>query len=376
VSRDRCTRTWEAAAVEDGRFVGADRRSFERHVETCRVCADEVQALSSLRQTMQAVQPSALTELDLRRMRHGLLRQAHARRREVPGRRSLLMVLTAIVAIGVVATILRRVHTPSPPPPPVVVQSEAERSSPSFDFVNVAGAIVTSRREPARTDDAVQSDGIAAFHVDHVRTGHRFLLALPDGEIEVRGTRFTVSVQHAQTQSVEVSEGIVALRLQGQPERLLGAGERWALPVSNEAVAKETSEASPRKALPSALAAARRSQKPAPSTPAGEARSDAPSTDDRRAGEADRAAKSQRFAAAVESFRQMHYASADALLQAFVRDYPLDPRCEDASFLRAVAHSRMGDAAGAADLARAYLANFPHGLRRLEASGLVEPNHR
>jgi hypothetical protein len=377
VSRDRCTRMWEATAVEDGRLVGADRRSFERHVETCRVCADEVQALSCLRQTMQAVQPSALTELDLRRMRHGLLRQAHARRarREVPGRRSLLMVLMAIVAIAVVATTLRRAHPPSLLPPPVLVQSEAERSSPFFDFVNVAGAIVTSRTEPARTG-AVLSDGIAAFHVEHVRTGHRFLLALPDGEIEVRGTRFTVSVQHAQTQSVEVSEGIVALRLQGQPERLLGAGERWALPVSNEAVAKETSEASPRKALPNALAAARRSQKPAPSTPTGDARSDAPSTDDRRAAEADRAAKSQRFAAAVESFRQMHYASADALLQAFVRDYRLDPRCEDASFLRAVAHSRMGDAAGAADLARAYLANFPHGLRRLEASGLVEPNNR
>jgi hypothetical protein len=370
MSRDRCPRTWEASAVEDGRFAGPDRRSFERHVETCRVCADEVQALSTLRRTMHAVQPPALTELDVRRMRHGLLREADLRRtrREPPVPRALLAVL---VAIAVVATTIHRVRTLTISPP-VLTQSEAEPSGPSFDFVNVAGAIVMSKTEAGRTDAAL-SEGMATFHVEHVRSGHRFLLALPDGEIEVRGTRFTVSVQHARTQSVEVSEGIVALRLTGQAERLLGAGERWVLPVPSEDVAKQTSEASPRKGLPSAPAASSKTRNPALFPPAAEARSDTPSTDGGRAAEADRSAKSQRFAAAVESFQQDHYAAADALLQAFLRDYPLDPRCEDASFLRAVAHARMGDRRGAADLARAYLAGFPHGLRRREASQLAEP---
>jgi hypothetical protein len=54
-----------------------------------------------------------------------------------------------------------------------------------------------------------------------------------------------------------------------------------------------------------------------------------------------------------------------------LHDYPADPRCEDAAHLRAVAHSRMGDAAGAAGLARTYLAAFPRGLRRIEAADLA-----
>lgn len=40
-------------------------------------------------------------------------------------------------------------------------------------------------------------------------------------------------------------------------------------------------------------------------------------------------------------------------------------------FLRAVARSRLGDRGGGAALARAYLAAFPHGLRRREAEELA-----
>jgi hypothetical protein len=367
VSAGRCTRTWEAAAVEDGRLAGADRSSFERHVETCEACAYEVKALSSLRQTMQAVQPAPMTELDLRRLRHELLRRAHVQRvgREAPGGRPIRIVIAAIAALAVVATSLS--HVRSPNPRPALVQSDADDTGPSFDFVDLAKAVVTSTTVARRTE-VVLSDGIAAFHVEHVRTGHRFLLALPDGEIEVRGTRFVVNVQRERTQSVDVSEGVVELRLKGQTERLLGAGERWVLPESS--TGKAAAEAPPRNGVPSAAAATSRITRSVPAIPPIEVRADA-GAGDSRAVEASGAAKSERFAAAVDSFREARYAAADALLLAFMTDYPLDPRCEDAAFLRAVAHARMGDAAGAASLARAYLADFPKGLRRLEASDLV-----
>lgn len=367
MSAGRCTRTWEAAAVEDGRLTSADRSSFERHVEGCRACADEVKALSSLRQTMQALLPAPRTELDVRRMRNALLRRAHVRRirREASGRRSIRIVIVAIATVALVGTTLG--HVRSPNSSAALFQPGPDRVEPSFDFVDVAGAVVTSKPEAGRTE-VVLSDGIAAFHVDHVRLGHRFLLALPDGEIEVRGTRFVVSVQREQTQSVEVSEGVVALRLKGQAERLLGAGERWMLPESS--TAKAPAEATSCNAVPSASASLKRTRSGPPGLPI-EVRADAGGAGEGRAIGASGSAKSERFAAAVDSFREARYAAADALLLAFMNDYPLDARCEDAAFLRAVAHSRMGDAAGAAGLARAYLANFPKGLRRVEASELA-----
>jgi hypothetical protein len=349
-------------------LAGADRSSFERHVETCEACADEVKALSSLRQTMQAVLPAPMTELDLRRLRHGLLRRAHLQRvrRQAPRRPSIGIVIAAIAALAVVGTSLRHVRSPSSRP--ALVQSDPDRTEPSFDFVDVTGAVVTSNTVGGRTE-AVLSDGIAAFHVEHVRVGHRFLLALPDGEIEVRGTRFVVHVQRERTQSVEVSEGVVALRLKGQTELLLGAGERWTLPESS--IGKAAAQAPARNGILSAAIAASRSTRSAPAMPPTEVRADAGGPGDGRAVEATGSAKSERFAAAVDAFHEARYAAADALLLAFMTDYPLDPRCEDAAFLRAVAHARMGDAAGAASLARAYLADFPKGLRRLEASDLA-----
>jgi TolA-binding protein len=78
-----------------------------------------------------------------------------------------------------------------------------------------------------------------------------------------------------------------------------------------------------------------------------------------------------RFAAAMATFQAGSYGQADSLLASFTRDFPGDARTEDASFLRAVAHARLGDRKGAAILARAYLAVFPSGLRRKEAEALV-----
>jgi len=233
---------------------------------------------------------------------------------------------------------------------------------------------VTSTTEGAVTQ-ARLSDGIAAFHVEHVGPGRRFLLALPDGELEVRGTRFVVSVQRERTESVEVREGVVALRLRGDRERSLGAGERWISPAAAEAAGDAPVES----ALPAAAANAPTmalNRRRAPAAPSSASGSGAHQALQSSTGPDAHAAERELFSAAVNSFGGGRYLDADLLFVSFIHDFPLDPRCEDASFLRAVAHLRMGDAAGAADLARAYLATFPHGLRRLEATDLAERTAR
>jgi len=387
----RCPRAWEAEAVEDGRLAGADGASFERHAATCPTCAHEVEAIASLHRAMREIPPPEVTPLELRRMRVRLLQQAHARRihsRPRPGRAWILAGITALVAIALVVAVPTG-HFGSRRAIPA--RATASAAGPVFDVVNIAGAAVTSGTDGGVTR-AVLSDGVAAFHVEHVAPALRFLVALPDGEIEVRGTRFVVSVAEGRTRSVDVVEGMVVLRLRGDAERQLGAGARWSAPApasSPVAEAKELDRTqasrdatpAPRKAAPDAFPPA--PAMPAPlrriaseTSPASAASSEAARPDARLAANErfaanERLAANERFASAMAAFGAASYAQADDLLASFALDFGGDARAEDASFLRAVARSRMGDEAGAASLAGAYLRSFPLGLRRREAEELT-----
>jgi TolA-binding protein len=81
-----------------------------------------------------------------------------------------------------------------------------------------------------------------------------------------------------------------------------------------------------------------------------------------------------RFADAMALFRAGRFAEADVAFAAFESAAPGDPRAEDAAWLRAVAKSRAGDAAGASKQAQRYLDRYPQGLRRSEAETLAKGN--
>jgi len=78
------------------------------------------------------------------------------------------------------------------------------------------------------------------------------------------------------------------------------------------------------------------------------------------------------FVAAMDAFHDGQYAKADALFVEFIERAPGDARREDAAFLRAVAHARMGDSAVARTLLQSYLDAYPLGLRRTEAERLAK----
>lgn len=365
-----CPRAWEAEAIEDGQLAGADRASFERHAATCETCTRQIEGLASLRRTMTACSRRARTPLELRRMRTTLLHRAHQVRtaalprpsRASAGRRvaaaaAVLMVLGLAVWVG-----WRRAGEPGQPSP-------VAATGVTFD---VTGAVVTSTSSAGVTR-ATLSDGTAAFRVDHVAPRLRFLLTLPDGEIEVRGTRFSVKVHDARTESVEVTEGLVALRLRGEGERSIGGGERWARakPAESTSADADVPPANTSSAAPPLRRPASRDARTVPASPpaADVAKT---STSSGRDVSPERVAAKERFAAAMAAFHAGSYARADALFDSFDRDFPGDARREDAAFLRAVCHARMGDGAGSESLARAYLREFPNGLRRPEATQLVE----
>lgn len=358
-----CSRSWEAEAVEDGRLAGSDRTSFERHAAACPACAAEVAAFEALRRRLREVAHPDPMELEQRRARLDLLRRAHAlQKHERSGvRRALVVACVVGIAAAVVWIAGGRVRpwraTLAPPATSV--------AGSTFDFVDVAGAAVSSRNE-GDTTRAVLSEGVAAFHVERVLQERRFVLSLPDGEIEVRGTRFVVGVREGRTERVEVTEGVVVLRLRGHDDLRLAAGDRWTLSLP-----------APEGLAPSS------GPTPPPTEPAGQPRTadlrHAPAP--ARAASAPPTSRSARphvcslvddcFAAAMAVFQVGSYAEADPLFASFAHEFPGDARAEDASFLRAVARSRLGDRHGAAALARAYLAAFPVGLRRKEAEELV-----
>jgi hypothetical protein len=379
MSRPTCPRAWEAEAVADGRLAGADRTSFERHAATCEACAHEVEALASLSRAMGKLLAPDVTALELRRMRVKLLQRAHARRTRRQPRARTVWVLAGIAAVAGVAILAGAAATrplgSSRATPSRVVASTA---GPVFDFVNVEGSTVTSRTEGGVTRAAL-ADGVAAFHVEHVGPSLRFLLALPDGEIEVRGTRFIVQVAGGRTQSVDVAEGVVVLRMRGDVERQLVAGERWTAPPLAAAAAEKTRELETPLPGPVKTIAHALGPPPAPASPAPRPRAELEgSSSSAASSDAVRldvqGAASERFASAIAAFQAARYAQADGHLASFALEFPSDARVEDAAFLRAVARSRMGDASGAAALASAYLQSFPRGLRRREAEELARAN--
>ena len=380
-----CPRTWEADALEDGQLAGSDKASFERHTVTCSTCRREVEALARLRAIMQRVEKPEATPLEQRRSRIVLLdRASRAERADAdeagaehePRRWRLAFAATALVAclvaIGVVRTLLHA--TGSAAAPPVATRAAAP---PVFDVADVDRAVWTKQVEGGVARPSLK-DGVAAFHVEPMGTGQRFLLGLPDGELEVRGTRFVVEVHDGHTESVRVTEGVVALRMRGEDERLLRAGDRWFRVteprVTAPRVATADDEPGHRAGAESSALPVRRAAATATATAAGATTSTPVSvarTPPPAPPPAERSVASERFAAAERAFRGADYARADAMLASFAQEFPADPRAEDAAFLRAVARSRSGDRGGAAALARAYLHGYPHGLRRREAEQLM-----
>lgn len=386
-----CARGWQAEAAEDGRLSKADAASFERHVTTCTSCAEEVRALATLRDTAARLPVPSSTELHRRRQRNELLRAANELL--VSSRRPRWRVpAAAAFALAVLAGIVfvdRGGESGGPAP------GAAQAAAPVYRVVTASKGARFGERERGPVLRVAVEQGLVEIAVDPLRGDQRFLVELPDGEIEVRGTQFAVDVALDQTRSVRVTEGSIALRIRDRAPLMLRAGERWssagALPGIDAAPALGAARAalargeagsaaaggvagvdlpgaptapSPRASSDTSLTRRRdTTPKVAPTAPTPEPGFDDPPPAAPTAGED--------FAAAMSAFSAGDYGEAERRLLAFERRHRDDARAEDATFLRAVARLRRGDREGARALARDYLRRFPEGLRRAEAERIA-----
>jgi TolA-binding protein len=394
MKRPACAQSQQAEALEDGRLSGAERASFERHAASCTECTSKLRVLALLRQSAEWLPENTETPLERRRQRQALLRRASemSHREPVQPRRMVftapvfaakkfaaLMLATALLAAVGIGFVLRGSLSGSEVSAALVAPTYRIDASPGASWQTIEhGAALRLRVE----------SGSFTLEVDKLTDMQRFVVELPDGELEVIGTRFSVRVDPEGTRHVEVTEGRVALRLREALPVSLGAGESWTAaheaarvaappsapapePPSTAATAPATALA-PAPASPTLAEPRERSLVRAPQTALPETKRTVEPPSSEQAAPAN--SHNDDFARAMAAFSAGDYGQAEWLFQDFERRNAGDARQEDSTFLRAVARARRGDAAGARTTARQYLERYPNGLRALEAEQMAQPS--
>jgi hypothetical protein len=193
--------------------------------------------------------------------------------------------------------------------------------------------------------------GSIELHVAKLASDHRFIVDTPDSEVEVRGTRFSVSVVASDPACgggvrtrVAVTEGVVVVRHADFEERV-AVDEQWPIGCPRAATTVATTIASLRPP----------SNAPVPVGPAsGSTLAD----------------QNDLFATAASAKRRGDSRSAIVALDRFLATYPSSPLAESAAvermrILETVARGRSLAAA------KDYLARYPNGFAHSEAEAIV-----
>jgi hypothetical protein len=269
------------------------------------------------------------------------------------GRRVLWSAAVAgVVAISLIGA-LKRQHLPRPQ-----VLNADIRPEPQA---------VWAERIEGDSRNVVLSRGALRIHVDHRGGRGRFLVLLPDGELEDRGTTFTVSAAEGHTTRVVVEEGSVVLRLADRSPVTIGAGQTW--------MREAPLVSSPSSLAPKPVAQTQVTPGPATSAPVASqvlrhrvavrpravALSTPPPSPDAPTEQA-----TSDFRAAMALFETGAHHEAAARFARFVQVHGTDPRAEDAAYLQVVALRRSKSHEEARRAAEDYLRRYPHGFRRAE----------
>jgi len=359
MTRARCPRVWEAEAVEDARLDGVGRASFERHAATCEACAHERYVWSLLRTMVKRLPAVASTPLERRRLRKAILARANRQTFAWSGRRGpWVRVVGGVALAAIVLGCLLWRRTPR-----TLAVIDSPLGAPTFDVHPIGSAEWHLERAGARTELRLRA-GVVAFHVGKITATQRFLLMLPDGELEVRGTRFLAEVRDGHTDRIEVAEGVVTFRIASDDAHTLEAGEKWHREPATELAPMESPADDAGASVEPAVNPARSGRKL--STAA--ATIAEPLLETPRSA---RALAGVAFAGAMAAFDEGSYDRAEEQLADFGLRFPADSRAEDADFMRIIVRTRLGDPRGAEQRAHAYLARHPHGLRHAEVEAFL-----
>jgi TolA-binding protein len=339
-----CGQAWKADALDDGTLPASDAASFEIHVRGCEECRARVR-LDRRLHTLAAELPIARPlELPLHRIRARILSDAREeKRRRTPRWRLagmaaglLLLTLALTLAIG----LRRRSRSVLLPNEPLAATVTA---APGAEWSQ-------ARHENLETVELTR--GELWIVVRKQTEGERFVVDLPDGQLEVRGTTFDVVADAHSTQHVHVVNGRVELRLLGRAVVELSAGQTW------EAMAPEPSSPTPAAVDSSASSASPSSSSRPPPLP-------------HPVSSATPGDESRDYEAAMNLYRAGRYSEAADGFHRFAERYRDSAFLEDTTFLEALSLTKAGHADAGAVAAARHLAEFPRSFHVKEASVLV-----
>jgi TolA-binding protein len=212
--------------------------------------------------------------------------------------------------------------------------------------------------------------GTVEVQVDPLARGERFRVVVGDGEVEVRGTAFTVSAADDRLADVSVAHGRVEIRPRDRATAVLGAGQAWRARETAHAIAPPTP---PPPVAPAPVSTSptaprqRRVERPRERRVA--VVESAPGHD--RGRPSDPTPQESLYDDAWDAMRAGEFAKAAARFANVISAAPRGALADEGAFWRAVATARAGRPALAIDRFREMLDDYPTSGRRGEAAAML-----
>ena len=209
----------------------------ERHLARCAACDAEYQALLAQARQVETAFPAP--ENLARGTRDAIgarLRVAALSLRPRPVRHTLAWLSVSVAGVAAIAGLGVWRSRPQP-----VSRGDA-RLAPALAAESRGSirAIGPARfvRVQSQPDEIVRvDDGEIELEVAPLHTNQRFRVVTEDGEVEVRGTRFKVSVSNHSLAAVHVWRGRVEVHSRGGVFAVLEAGDAWVRATANSPAA-------------------------------------------------------------------------------------------------------------------------------------------
>ena len=227
LGRLRCPPGWRLTrALSDG----LDPR-VEHHINRCRRCAAEYEDLRVLALQVPAAFP--VPEKMARGMREAIgvrlraaalaLRPRHRRRRSA----WLAIPFAGGAALAALAVVLAIRGTEHPPVSSAGVRTAPATPGESRASIRAIGQARFARVQPQPDEIVRVDDGEIELEIAPLHANERFRVLTENGEVEVRGTSFKVSVSNHGLAAVHVWRGRVEVRSRDGAFAVLDAGDDW-----------------------------------------------------------------------------------------------------------------------------------------------------
>jgi tetratricopeptide (TPR) repeat protein len=317
---------------------------FSSHLSSCSKCSQALEAESSLLGMFRELPWGEPPAAQVSGVRSVILQQASQQQSIAPASARwpwARLALVAVLLLAVGATLYLSLSAPQ------------QNKTPALALANVeATANSQYVYEGPKDNEVVRlQEGTVMVQVTHLKPGERFRVIIGDAEVEVRGTKFSVTAKDNKLVRVVVFEGKVEVRPAKGEQRLLLPSQAWD-------VEKDLVPVTATNTQPTTLAVAPEDPKTLVKDP--KIPKDEPKVS--------RSTSEEAFDA---GFALMREANFEAASESFLLAATLDPKAsivEDARFWYATALNRAGKKAQAQTALTAFVAKYPNSPRRGEAA--------